>query len=72
MPTILGGILEIPTYNAVPDTGLLANKLAISGNIGDVSEGKHTYIHTNNWSESCSEEGIFLVDALPRLLCWKP
>ena len=29
MPPILGGVLRIPTYNAVLDIGFLANKLAV-------------------------------------------
>ena len=36
MPPMLGGILRIPTSNAVLDIGILANKLAISSDIGDV------------------------------------
>ena len=43
MPPFLGGVLIIPTYIAIPDIGVSANKLA---NVSDASEDVHTYIPT--------------------------
>ena len=37
------GVQRIPTFNAIPDIGLSANKLA---NVSDAIDGIHTYIQT--------------------------
>ena len=43
-PHVLGGILRILTYFAVPDRTLQADKLAMLSNIGDISKDVHTYV----------------------------
>ena len=57
MPPFFGGGLRIPMYNAVPDIGFSANKLA---DVSDVSDGVHMYIPT---------VGAYL--ALKRLCFWR-
>ena len=43
MPPKMGDFLRIPTWNAVPGTGILANILAMLVEINDIGEGICTY-----------------------------
>ena len=43
-PHVFGGIILIPTLNAVPDKALQANELAMLNSVGDISEDVHTYV----------------------------
>ena len=47
------------------NVGIVDNKVPILSNIGDVGYDLLTYVDTNNWSESRSEEGTMCFEWAP-------
>ena len=48
----------------IPNKDILANTMAMLSDVGDICM-KYTYVHSNEWSRYCSEEGMLQGKRVP-------